>query len=146
MFVLSNARAVFVLPAIQKLCIKFLLTHWARVTHICVSKLTNIDSDNGLSPGRRQAVIWTNVGILLIGSLGTISSDIFIEIHIFSFKKMYLKCSLQNDGHFVSASMCELTSRSYEFLSLRMNVGECIQHPGGNILVTVSDSYYMTSL
>ena len=36
------------------------LTHWGRVTHIGVSKLTNIGSDNGLSPRRRQAIIWTN--------------------------------------------------------------------------------------
>ena len=33
------------------------LTHGGRVTHICVSKLTIIGSDNGLSPGRRQAII-----------------------------------------------------------------------------------------
>ena len=39
------------------------LTHWGRVTLICVSKLTIIGSDNGLSPGRRQAIIWTNAGI-----------------------------------------------------------------------------------
>ena len=43
------------------------LTNWGRVTHICVNKLTVIGSDNGLSPGRRQAIIWTNAGILLIG-------------------------------------------------------------------------------
>ena len=42
------------------------LTHWGRVTHICVSKLTIIGSDNGLSPVRRQAIIWTYAGILLI--------------------------------------------------------------------------------
>ena len=42
------------------------LTHWGRVTHICVSKLSITGSDNGLSPGRRQAIIWTNAGILLI--------------------------------------------------------------------------------
>ena len=36
------------------------------MTHICVSKLTIIGSDNGLSPGRRQAIIWTNAGILFI--------------------------------------------------------------------------------
>ena len=35
--------------------------------HICVSKLTIIGSDNGLSPSRRQAIIWTNAWILLIG-------------------------------------------------------------------------------
>ena len=69
------------------------LTHWGRVTHICVSKLTIIGSDNGLSPGRRQAIIWTNAGIMLIGSLGTNLSEILIEIFAFSFKKMYLKIS-----------------------------------------------------
>ena len=42
------------------------LTHWGRVTHICVSRQIIIGSDNGLSPGRRQAIIWTNAGILLI--------------------------------------------------------------------------------
>ena len=39
------------------------------MTHICISKLTIIGSDNGLAPGRRQAFIWTNAGILLIGPL-----------------------------------------------------------------------------
>ena len=55
---------------------KFVLTHWGRVTHICVSELTIIGSDNGLSPGRRQAIIWTNAGILLIRTLGTNVSEI----------------------------------------------------------------------
>ena len=41
-----------------------MLSHWGRVTHICASKLTTIGSDNGLSPGRRQAIIWTNSLIL----------------------------------------------------------------------------------
>ena len=72
------------------------LTHWGRVTHICVSKLTIIGSDNGLSPGRHQVIIWTNAGILLIGPLRTNFSEISIEIHIFSFKKMYLKMSSGN--------------------------------------------------
>ena len=56
------------------------LTHWGWVTHICVGKLTIIGSDNGLSPGRRQAIIWTNPGILLIGPLETKFSEILIEI------------------------------------------------------------------
>ena len=64
------------------------LTHWGRVTHICVSKLTTIGSDNGLSPDRRQAITWTNAGILLIGPLRTNISEILIEILAFSFKKM----------------------------------------------------------
>ena len=61
------------------------------MTHICVAKLTNIGSDNGLSPGRRQAIIWTNAGLLLIEPLGTNFSEILIEILTFSFKKMRLK-------------------------------------------------------
>ena len=40
--------------------VKSYITHWGRVTHICVGKLTNICSDNGLSPARRQSIIWTN--------------------------------------------------------------------------------------
>ena len=70
-----------------------LLTHWGQVTHICVGNLTIIASDNGLSPYRRQAIIWTNAGLLLIGPLGTNFSEILIEILTFSFKKMRLKVS-----------------------------------------------------
>ena len=69
------------------------LTHWGRVTHICVSKLTIIGSDDGLSPGRPQAIIWTNAGILLIRTLGTNFSEILGEIHSFSFSEMHLKMS-----------------------------------------------------
>ena len=69
------------------------LTHWGRVTHICVSKLTIIGSDNGLTPDRRQAIIWTNDGLLFIGPLGTNFSEILIEILTFLFKKMRLKMS-----------------------------------------------------
>ena len=56
------------------------LTHWGRVTHICIGKLTIIGSDNGLSPGRGQAIIYTNAGLLLIGPLGTNFSEILIKI------------------------------------------------------------------
>ena len=67
------------------------LTHWGRETHICVGNLTIIGSDNGLSPQRRQAIIWTNAGILLIGPLGKNFSEIIIEIQTFSLKKIRLK-------------------------------------------------------
>ena len=59
--------------------------------HIYVGNLTITGSDNGLSPGRRQAIIETNAGILLIGPRGTNFSQILIKICIFSFKKMHLK-------------------------------------------------------
>ena len=69
------------------------LTHWGRVTHICVSNQTIIGSDNGLSPGRHQAIIWSNAGILLIRTLGTNFSEIVSKIHTFSFKKICFKMS-----------------------------------------------------
>ena len=69
------------------------LTHWGRVTNICVGNLTSLGPDNGLSPGRRQSIIWTDAGILLIGPLGTNFSEILIDIHTFSFTKMHLKMS-----------------------------------------------------
>ena len=70
--------------------IRTISTHWGRVTHICVNDLTSIGSDNGLSPGRRQAIIRTNAGILLIRPLGTHfseflsrNSNIFIQENAF---------------------------------------------------------------
>ena len=66
-------------------------THWGLVTHICVSNLSIICSDNGLMPGWHQAIIWTNAGILLIQTLASKFSEIIIEVHTFSFKKMHLK-------------------------------------------------------
>ena len=68
-----------------------LLTHWGREMHIHVSKLTIIGSDNGLSLGQHQAIIWNNAGILSTGPLGTNLSEILIKVHTFSFKKMHLK-------------------------------------------------------
>ena len=80
--------------SIRNVCSEIiLLTHWGRATHICVGKLTIIGSDNGLSPGRRPAIIWTNAGILLIRPWGTNFSEIFNGNQIFSFKKMHLKMS-----------------------------------------------------
>ena len=73
--------------------VRCVLTHWGRVTHICVGNLTIIGPDNGLSPGRRQAITGTNAGKWLIGPLGTNFSEILIEIPRFSSKKMRLKVS-----------------------------------------------------
>ena len=72
---------------------KIYLTHCGRVTHICVGTLTITGPDNGLSPTRRQAIIWTNAGLLLIWPLGTNFNEIVIKILTFSFKKMHLKMS-----------------------------------------------------
>ena len=93
-FVESKWNPYWVIVCVNEhLTLIMCLTHWGRVTHICVSELSILGSDNGLSPARRRAIIWTNAGILLIGPLGTNFSEILIEILVFSFKKMRLKVS-----------------------------------------------------
>ena len=69
--------------------LSFHLTHWCWRTHMFVSKLTIIGSDNGLSPRKRQPIIWTNAGILLIGRLAANFNEIVIEIHALSFTKIH---------------------------------------------------------
>ena len=64
-------------------------------------KLTITGSDNGLSPGGRQAIIWTNDGILLIGP----SVKSWTKFIYFHSRKCIWKCRLDNGVHFVSASM-----------------------------------------
>ena len=65
-------------------CILF--THWFRITHIWVSKQTTIGSDNGLSPGRSQAIILTNDVILSIGQT-------FAHPHILSILDLSFYCN-----------------------------------------------------
>ena len=67
---------------------------WVILTHIWVSKLNIIGSDNVLLPGWCQAIIWThNAGKLFIRPLGTNLSEFLMEIHTFSFSKRHVKMS-----------------------------------------------------
>ena len=108
------------------------LTHWGWVMHICITKLTIIGSDNGLSPGQRQAIIWTNTGILLIGPLGTHFSEILIEIDIFSFRKMHLKMS---SGKWWSFCLCVnvLKTRHQDSSSSKGHQGDMSNWSNGRI-------------
>ena len=82
------------------------LTHWDRAMRICVSKLTTIVSDNGLSPDRHQIIIWTNSWILLIEPLGTNFSEILSDIHIYLHsRKRVWKCRLRNGDHFLGRNV-----------------------------------------
>ena len=84
-------RGCWIKIVVNKIFAKWrvLFTRWGRV--ICVGKLTIIGSGDGLSPARHRAIIWTNAGILLIEPLGTKFSEISIEVHAFSFKKLQFK-------------------------------------------------------
>ena len=73
--------------------IYYMSIHWGQVSHICIGKLTGIGSDNDLSPGWCQAIVWTNSGILLIWHQGTNFNEMLIEIHKFWLKTTHLKMS-----------------------------------------------------
>ena len=102
--------------------------------HICVGNLTIIGSDNGLSPGRRQAIIKTNAGILSIGPLGTNFNEILIGIQTFSFKKMHFKMSSAKWRPFcLGLNVLNIVftfSRSHQSWGvsqqLNMNMNQCI--------------------
>ena len=50
-----------------------------------------VDPDNGLLHAQHQGIIWTNVGLLLIGPLGTTSNEIWIKIQQFSLEENAFK-------------------------------------------------------
>ena len=71
------------------------------MTHIYASKLTIIVSDNGLSPGRRQAE--------------QISMRFEPKFMHLPSKKFIWKFRAENGGHFVSASMCRTYPSAEKF-------------------------------
>ena len=77
------------------------------MTQLCVSKLTTIGSNTGFSHGGRQAIVWTNAGILLIRPLGTKFSEISINIYTFSFKNMHLKMTSGKMAAILSRPQCD---------------------------------------
>ena len=91
----------------------------------------SIGSDNGLSPIRRQAIIYTNAGLLAIAHLGTYFSEILIKI--FFIQEDDLKYRSRNSGHFVQGEMswlshvhfCMIYSKCHIHLD-RVRAGTCI--------------------
>ena len=68
-----------------------------RLSDTCMRQL--IGSDNGLSLGRRQAIVWANAGLFLIWPVETKFSELLNHNHTFSFKKMPWSWRLPNGGH-----------------------------------------------
>ena len=98
------------------------LTHWGRVTHVCVSKIIIFGSDNGLSPGRRQAIILTNAAILLIGLLGTNLSEFFLsKFKHFHSRKCIWKCRLRNFVCFFRNILCVMFFNVYRADNISAN-------------------------
>ena len=114
------------------LMIRVILTQWDRVTHICISKLTKIGLDNGLFPDRRQAIIWTNAGILVIGPLGTNVSEIVIET---AFENVVWKmAAILSRPQYVNSKNDDDGARTWQwqwqwyFIELEAKLIETLQH------------------
>ena len=69
---------------------------------------------NGLSLDGHQAIILTNVGLLLIGHL----EQIWVKIEImqqFPYKKNQCKCGLHGDNHFIVLNVLNVLLRPWLF-------------------------------
>ena len=92
--------------SVDKMCCWRIEAEW----RVYVPVNTIVGSDYGLSTGRRQAIIWTNDGILFWGPSffwgGTSFNRILIGIHNLKSRKSISKCRLENGGRLVSASIC----------------------------------------
>ena len=123
--VINNYVSEVIIRTIQWHCFWKMMSLWPfnalrpSDAYICVNRLTIIGPDNGLSPGRRQAIIWTNDGILSIRTVATNFDKILSEIHTFSFKKMHLKMSSAKWRHvcFGPIVFKEVSNRIQGFLS-----------------------------
>ena len=63
---------------------------------------TIIGSDNGLSPGRHQAIVWTNVGIYLIQGNTSAHGQWIIYMYLYIYIDREMKMSLKQHGHFAT--------------------------------------------
>ena len=88
---------------------------WGRVTQTCISKLIMIGPDNGLSPDWRQAILWTNGIILLIGPMGINTSENLIATNTLSFRKN------------LGLNVLNLTVSSGTVITY-FNISYCIEH------------------
>ena len=79
------------------------LTEAERCIHASVTWAI-IGSHTGLSPNRRQAIIWNNAGLLLIRTLGTNFSETLIKIHTFSL--VWIMATILSRPHCVNHNMC----------------------------------------
>ena len=105
------------------------------MTHICVVELT-IGSDNDLSPGRRQAIFWTNAGVLLIRPSRTNFSGILIKIYAFSFNNVPSKMSSGKCGPFCPGlNVLIAIYRGYGLHLMGKMIDQCRSvHPFVNII------------
>ena len=120
------------------------------MAHISINKLTIIGSDIGFSPGRHHVIIWTNDGILWIGSFRTNFSEILIEVYIFSVQKMHFVRKL---AAILSRPQCVKNGVStvggmvgYIYLFVRLDRSEYIQYGYSHVLPPPPPSHHVSMI
>ena len=97
--------------------------------HISPVNQVSIGSDNGLSPIRLEAVIWTSAGLLSIGPVGRNFSEILTKIQNFSVTKIHLKIPFAKWRPFYAGGN-EFTLHISFSVQTRVKVSRIISHPG----------------
>ena len=69
--------------------------------HICFGDLAIIGSDNGLSLGRRQAIIWTNAGMVISNLRNKLQLKFKENSYIFIQENAFENVIWKNGSHFV---------------------------------------------
>ena len=115
------------------------LTHWGRVTYICVSKLTIIGSDNGLSSGRRQAIFWTSNIVnwtLTIKLQWNLNRNFYIFIHENAFENAVWKMAATSSRpRYVNAFFSPWYSTRYDTQNKELDIW-CHGISGSNTIST----------
>ena len=89
-----------------------------------------VDSENGLSPTRRQAIIQTNAVVFSMEPLRTHFNEISIKMKkTFDSRKCIWKYRLQNGGHFVQGGMSKMKSQGAKHWGFDA-LGRQRVHPG----------------
>ena len=90
----------FLIPTNHWTLESFVPDHRARVMHICGSKLVHHCFQIMGAPAQRHAIIWTNIGLLLIGPLVTKFCEHWIKIQQFLYEERYFKMPSVKWRHF----------------------------------------------
>ena len=104
---------------------------WGRVTHICVSRLTIIGSDNGLALARHQDIIWTNAGIFSIGPFGTNFSEM-LNVQANSFKNVVWKWRPFFSG----------PGKIVRYQTITQNKNKTLKHTFCDVLVFIATRFF----
>ena len=106
----------------------------------------SIGSDNGLSPVRRQAIIWANGGLLSSGPLGIIVSEILIKIQGDELIIPFLQVNYPHPGAYYNPQMAYLVQfqpypgfLNYPQMPAQINNSQTASPPDVPISVTPGD-------